>query len=325
MSRLSINRRGASFFRRRPAANTPGTPRLKVLGDKIVRVDNNAEVILRGANFLRYEWDGSTNAETTLIPKMRNEWGGNIVMLGYAADPVLNNSNHIYGGNYRSLIDSIVATCKTNDVYIVIAFRSYGINGPQATDIPDQRAQDSLAFLADRYKSEEHVMFACQVETNGSVSWTQARDFYTSCVAAIHGATVPIKPIVMTSGLDWGRNINGAITNPVAGENVVYKTHPYGVQASFQGWFGEAVDAGLPVFIGEFGQPVHGMEQVDVQAILDYCRPRKIGYTAWMFDYQGGPAMITSNTTASPTIPYGQSVKASMLATPVNPGDPEAA
>ena len=54
-------------------------------------------------------------------------------------------------------------------------------------------------------------------------------------------------------GTDWSRDVSGAITNPVQRENVVYKSHPYNNQSQFQHQFVDAHNAGLPVFIGEFG------------------------------------------------------------------------
>lgn len=294
-------------------------PRLRVEGRNIVRIDNGQPVLLRGANFLRYEWDGHTRHEQLLIPKMRNEWGGNVAMVGFSSDKVLSGGNHPFGGSYLALLDQIVDAADQAGVYVVLAFRSYGINGPQPTGVPDRRAVDALRKLGRRYRQRPHVMFAAQVETNGNVSWAQAKIYYTACVDAVNEAGAP-RTIVMTSGLDWGRDISGAVGSPIIGttpSNVrrdrltVYKTHPYSPSSQFQAQFGRAWDAGRCVFAGEFG-PTEWMSMSDVNALLWYCKERGIGWTAWAFDYQGGPALIRDNTTATPTSPYGDTVRASL-------------
>lgn len=311
-------------------------PRLAVNGSQIVRQDTGQPVLLRGANLLRFEWDGNTQAEETLIPRLANEWKGNVAMVGFASDPVLSNANHPYGGSYLGLLDKIVSVAKANNVYVVFSFRSYKVNGSQPFGVPTSNAIKALEKLAGRFKNEDHVMYAAQVETNGSANWppntnptwATVKPYYRMCVDAVNIAASK-KTIVMTSAPAYGRYINPAVTNRISGtiangirrnNVVVYKTHPYGRSKYFQGWFGAMVDAGLPVFVGEFGltggSADHDMSKTDVQILLDYCDTKKLGWTAWMFDYQGGPALITSNTTATPTVPYGQMVKDRMLKTP---------
>lgn len=315
-------------------------PRLQVSGAQIVRQDNGQPVILRGANMLRYEYHNNTSNETTLIPVLASQWGGNCVMLGFSTDLVNSNGLHPFSGtNYMGMIDEIVASAKANNVYIVLSVRSAAHNGAQFVGVPPQAAIDALAVLAARYKNENHVMFSSQVETNGSSNWpptvdptwAQAKVYYQACVDAVNTATAPHKTIVMTSSPGYGRWVNPAVADPIVGTTpsgvprnqvVVYKTHPYGDLSLFQSWFGDAVDAGLPVFIGEFGP--HGtdtndgatMEQKDYEYLLGYADYHNLGWTAWMFDYQGAPALITSNTTGDPTVPYGQVVKDAMLGNP---------
>jgi hypothetical protein len=77
--------------------------------------------------------------------------------------------------------------------------------------------------------------------------------------------------------------------------------------------FGDAYDAGLPVFVGEFAVD-QGMTMTDVSDLLAFTRVRHIGWAAWLLDYETFPLMNEADL--SPTTPYGTTVQAEMLTTP---------
>jgi hypothetical protein len=185
--------------------------------------------------------------------------------------------------------------------------------------MPDDQAQQALVKLAQRYRGRPSVMYALQVEPH-DVTWNQLQPRYVQMVDAIRAAASPDKPIIMIPGTDWSRDVSEAITNPVPRENVVYKTHPYNNSNQFQHQFIDAYEAGLPVFVGEFG-PVQGaMTMADVNALLTTAHQRNIGWAAWILDDQtGSTALVTGSSTAGPTSPYGVSVKNEMLTTPPLP------
>jgi hypothetical protein len=82
--------------------------------------------------------------------------------------------------------------------------------------------------------------------------------------------------------------------------------------------FGDAYDAGLPVFVGEFApsdeQENTNMTMDDVSDLLAFTRERHIGWAAWLLDYETHALMIKDDL--SPTTPYGTTVQAEMLLTP---------
>ena len=70
-------------------------PWLKTAGNKIVTEDGQ-EVILRGANIMRAEYNAkavginATNLdwEKKAIPELAKNWNGNVLVRGFASDPV---------------------------------------------------------------------------------------------------------------------------------------------------------------------------------------------------------------------------------------------
>lgn len=297
------------------AATVP-VPWLKTVGSKIVTANADQEVTLRGVNVLHSEWYLDMKLERSGIPVMATTWKGNVLLRGFASDPV-NSGN----SQYLGMIDEHVSLAEANRMYVIFAWRSHGIEGAQP-DMPDDRAQQALVRLAQRYRGKPNVMYALQVEPH-DVTWSQLRPRYLQMVDAIRTASSPYKPIIMLPGTDWSRDVSGAITNPVSRENVVYKSHPYNDQSQFQHQFIDAYDAGLPVFIGEFGYlPDGGMLMSDVNALLTVARQRHLGWTAWILDDEtGSTALVTNQSTFDPTSPYGVAIKNEMTTTPPLPTD----
>jgi hypothetical protein len=96
----------------------------------------------------------------------------------------------------------------------------------------------------------------------------------------------------------------------------VYSTHPYDHQSEW-GYFKAAVEAGLPVMITEFGTGGQ-MSQADTLALMAYAREHDLSWTAWLFDNEGPPTLLQPGTDRFkfvPSQPYGESVKAEMIAT----------
>jgi hypothetical protein len=293
-----------------PAASAGADlPRLKTEGRRMVTDPGGHEVVLRGANIMGSEWDGSMEWERRAFPMLAGEWHGNVVVRGFAADPV-----NARDATYLSWLDEYVALAETNRVYVVFAFRSYAINGAQPR-MPGRRAQRALAFLAGRYRDRANVIYGLQVEPH-DVGWRTLRPRFEAMVDAIDAAAAPHAPLVMVPGIAWSRDIRPAIAAPVRRANVVYNAHPYGPARDFESHLGRVRAAGLPVFVGEFGEaPELGMAMSDVQALLRYTDERRIGWAAWIFDSKGPPVLLASRD-GTPTIPYGLAVKAAMMTTP---------
>jgi hypothetical protein len=288
------------------AAAGEGLPRLKTEGSRLVTDPGGHEVVLRGANIMGSEWDGNMDWERLAFPMLAGTWHGDVVVHGFAADPV--NAND---PTYLSWLDEYVELAQANRVYVVFAFRSYAINGKQPR-MPGRRAQRALALLAARYRDRTNVIYGLQVEPH-DVSWRILRPRFEAMVDAIHAAAAH-EPIVMVPGLKWSRDVSPAITAPVRRENVVYSAHAYAPAEDFARYFGRAHAAGLPVFVSEFGDaPDLGMTMSDVNDLLRYTRRARIGWAAWNFDAYGPPALLASRD-GTPTVPYGAAVKAEMLA-----------
>ncbi len=299
--------------------NGNGTlPWLQTSGNKIV-TPTGQEVILRGANIMRAEWDNNMSWEERAIPELAQHWHGNVLTRGFASCPVKSGD-----ADYLGRLDELVSLAQANRMYLILAWRSGCINGSQPP-VPDDDAKEALGILADRYKSRSHVIYALQVEPNqiGNtiVDWASLRPLFETMVDVIRTKAAPSVPLIMIPGTDWSRDVSGAINDPVNRPNVVYKTHPYNPSSDFQNLFGVTHDAGLPVFVGEFApsdeEENTNMTMSDINDLLVFTRERHIGWAAWLLDF--GTHALMNEVDLSPTTPYGTTVKAEMLTTPPIP------
>ncbi len=296
-------------------------PWLQTSGNTIVTEDGQ-EVILRGANVMRAEFDNNMVWENKAIPELAKNWHGNVLTRGFASEPVIKaddptDPKHLEYLTYRNNLDELVSLAKTNSMYLILAWRSFVRDGDQPP-MPDAAAQQALAILAARYKNQSHVIYALQVEPH-DVDWATLRPLFETMVDAIRSAAAPFEPLVMIPGTKWSRDLSGAITDPVNRPNVVYKTHPYNAWSEFQGLFGDAFSNGLPVFVGEFAQD--NMTMNDIRVLLELTRKCHIGWAAWLLDGEDTFKLMKSATDLSPTDPYGTTVQAEMLKPPSAPGE----
>jgi hypothetical protein len=287
-------------------------PWLRTDGPRLVTDAGGRAVVLRGANIMGSEWDGNMAWERRAFPMLAGDWKGNVLVRGFAADPV-----NARDPTYLSWLDEYVALAETNRIYVVFVFRSYALNGPQPK-FPGRRARRALALLAARYRDRSNVIYGLQVEPH-DVRWTTLRRRFERMIDAIRAAAAPSKPLIMVPGVKWGRDVSPAIRRPVRRANVVYKTHAYAPARDFRRYFGRVHAAGLPVFVGEFGKaPAIGMTMADVVALLRYTRKRDIGWAAWIFDSKGAPVLLASRD-GTPTVPYGATVRDAMVTRPSPP------
>jgi chitodextrinase len=293
-----------------PSVSAGVCPWLRASGNHIVVAGTNQPALLHGVNIMEAEWTNNVNWESAAIPSLASAWHGNIVIHGFASDPV--NSNDT---SYLHLLDHYVALTRANHEYVVFSWRSDTQNGAQP-DYPDSGAQSALAILAGRYRGDSHVMFSLQVEPHG-VTWSFVQPIFGQMVDAIRQAAAPYDPLIFIPGVAWGKDISGAITDPVQRGNIVYQSHPYTSSANFQQYFGSAYRAGLPVFIGEFG-PTAYMSMADIQNLLALTRQNGIGWAAWGFEPDATPSLIDASL--NPANPFGTTVRTAMLTTPTIPG-----
>jgi len=130
-------------------------------------------------------------------------------------------------------------------------------------------------------------------------------------------ATAP-DTILLVSGNGWGYDLSMlGPAYPFPDQNIMFSTHPFGHPNYEQVWdwqraFGNAVDAGYPVFISEFGQYDCG---TDYNAqVINYAKLHKLSWVTWAWEDWGcqGPGLL-KDWNGEPSDPYGTFIRQQML------------
>lgn len=184
---------------------------------------------------------------------MRDEWGVNVVRLAmYTAE---------YGGycvgdennrnNLKQLVYDSVDAATELGMYVIVDW--HVLNDRDPNTYIDQ----AIAFFretAERYASYGNVIYEICNEPNGGVSWQRIKTYAEQVIPVIRQQDEDAIIIVGTP--TWSQDVDQAAANPITGyENIMYTLHFYADthRDSLRQKMVNAIGAGLPVFVSEFG------------------------------------------------------------------------
>ena len=184
---------------------------------------------------------------------MRDEWGVNVVRLAmYTAE---------YGGycvgdennrnNLKQLVYDSVDAATELGMYVIVDW--HVLNDRDPNTYIDQ----AIAFFKEtsqRYASYGNVIYEICNEPNGGVSWQRIKTYAEQVIPVIRQQDKDAIIIVGTP--TWSQDVDQAAANPITGyENIMYTLHFYADthRDSLRQKMVNAIGAGLPVFVSEFG------------------------------------------------------------------------
>ena len=279
------------------------------------------DVVMRGVAVIDpYFLRAATRRGTDALDILADEWNVDVIRVPIHPD---------LGQRYRDYLsrggDQIVAWGQRRGVYIFLGWHAHGNPLTGQTELPEWGYQhpwsgnpynpdlslaiEALDEIARRYTDRPHVMYGTFNEP-AFITWTEWRPIAESLVDVIHA--VDPRALVLVSGTDWGYDLSGALDDPVDRPNVVYETHPYPWKGeAWKGVLGD-LDKTAAVFLGEWGyghsEDPGRIRQDYGRPLVDFCRTRNIGWTAWIWHDEWTPSMLTSFRTFD-TTDFGDFVK----------------
>lgn len=290
--------------RKETEVNYPKLTTLSTQGKDIVDSQGN-KVVLKGVNIASTTWGAEYEAwNSKAVTQAIKSWRSNVIRARiYQYEYEDNPANF-----FLKLETQILEPARRSGAYIII-HPWFGEN----QSLPDSKGVAMWQAVARRYANDPHIIYDLFAEPR-DISWTELRDSYTKIIPLIR--EVAPNSLIMVTGLDWGREINSWIGNPLPYPNIVYRTNPYNRSGEFESYFGR-IATELPVFIGEFGtEPKLSMQESDVTSLLAYADKLGIGWTAWHFSDSGCPCLLTDNDSFTPSS-YGQIVAGTLLGQPL--------
>lgn len=237
-------------------------------------------------------------------------------------------------------LDPVVAQCAERNVYALIDFHRAKDEvawGSQSEGTINQPLQTETTLfwetVAPRYADADHVLYEVYNEPTTPGMWGPTRDpevkavwklflqFIQPVVETIRQHT---DTVVIVGSPGWSTSPEGALIEPVAGDNIGYSYHVYPGHdvSSAQAWDGataggggvEAVYETQPLFVTEFGwrdyddQWLGGTTSGFGAPFMDWLESHGISWTAWCADVWWEPAMFVQGETNSEWLLRGNNV-----------------
>ncbi len=262
-----------------PAPSTCG--KLSVQGTQLV--DENGDAVqLRGISTHGLAWFPQYVNEE-LFGEFRRDWKANVIRLAmYTAE----SGGYCTDGDkekLKELIRNGVEYAANQDMYVIVDWHVL-------SDLnPNQYKDEALHFFAEMSKEfagHENVLYEICNEPNGGTSWGEVKSYAEEVIPVIR-ANAP-EAVILVGTPNWSQYVNEAAADPITGyENIMYTLHFYAATHTedLRNTMAAAIDAGLPVFVSEYGicdaSGNGGIDEAQANAWVDLMNQYKVSYVAW--------------------------------------------
>lgn len=224
---------------------------LSVNGTQLVDA-YGASYQLRGVSTHGLSWFPQY-ANQAAFRTMRDEWGVNVVRLAmYTAE----NGGYCVGdennrNRLKQLVYDSVEAATELGMYVIVDWHVLNDRDP------NNYADQAIAFFretAGRYASYDNVIYEICNEPNGGVSWQSVKSYAEQVIPVIREQDPDVVIIVGTP--TWSQDVDQAAANPITGyQNIMYALHFYADthRDGLRRKMVDAIAAGLPVFVSEYG------------------------------------------------------------------------
>jgi len=226
--------------------------------------------------------------------ELHDEWNANVVRLAmYTAE----YGGYCSGGNQedlKQLVKNGVSYATDAGMYVIVDWHILQDNNPNTNK---EEAKKFFEEMSREFAENDNVLYEICNEPNGATTWAEIKSYAEEVIPVIRSNDEDAIIIVGTP--TWSQEIDKAVETPIDSyENIMYSLHFYA--ASHTDFLRErmvnAVEAGLPIFVTEFGtcdaSGNGGMdkEQSDkwIQTMNDNC----VSYVAWNLSNKGETSAI---------------------------------
>lgn len=224
------------------------TGELRVEGSRLVGEDGRP-VQLRGVSTHGLAWyPGYVNE--TLFKELRSDWGASVVRLAMYTEESGGYCTDGDRGRLEDLVAAGVEAAAEADLYTIVDWHVLAEGDPNAHL---DEAKDFFGRMAERLGDRPNVIYEICNEPNGDTSWDDVRRYANEVIPVMREHAPGAVVIVGTP--TWSQEVDKAAAEPLAFDNVMYALHFYAAthQQDLRDRLQTVVEAGLPVFVSEFG------------------------------------------------------------------------
>ena len=189
--------------------------------------------------------------------QMHEKWGANVIRAamyteeyhGYCTGNTKEEKKQIKKEN-KDLVEKSIKYATDNDMYVIVDWHVLNDQNP------NKHVKASKAFfkwVAKKYGKQNNIIYEICNEPNGSTSWADIKKYANKVIPVIRKYDPDSVIIVGTP--TWSQELDKAAADPLKYDNVMYSLHFYAVthREWLQDKYKDAIKAGLPVFVTEFG------------------------------------------------------------------------
>ncbi len=246
-------------------------------------VDENGEAVqLRGLSTHGMAWFPQYVNEA-LFTEFREEWKANVIRLAmYTAE----SGGYCTDGdkeNLKNLIRNGVEYATKHDMYVIVDWHILSDNNP---NMHKAEAIDFFTQMTKEFSDHDNVIYEICNEPNGGTSWAEIKAYAQEVIPVIR-ANAP-DAVILVGTPNWSQYVNEAAADPITGyDNIMYTLHFYAATHtdSLRNTMAAAIDAGLPVFVSEYGicdaSGNGGIDVAQANAWVQIMDQYKVSYVAW--------------------------------------------
>lgn len=263
------------------------TGALKVTGNQLTDASGNP-VQLRGISTHGLAWYPDYVNENA-FKQYRQVWGANVVRLAmYTAE----YGGYCSGGNkenLKNLVKKGVEYATRQDMYVIIDWHILSDGNPKTNQA---EAKKFFQEMASTYASYNNVIYEICNEPNGGTSWADIKAYANEIIPVIRAKDPDA--IILVGTPNWSQYVDQAAADPITGyKNIMYTLHYYAAthKSDLQNKLKNAHNAGLPIFVSEFGicdaSGNGGIDEASANQWISLLDSYGISYVAWNLSNKG--------------------------------------
>lgn len=276
-------------------APVPTSKALHVNGSKLMDSTGNP-VQLKGISTHGLAWFPDYVNEDC-FRQLKEEWGIDVIRLAmYTAE---------YGGyctdgdkeQLKALVRNGVEYATRSDLYVIIDWHILSDGNPQTYK---EEAKAFFAEMAESFANYDNVLYEICNEPNGGTSWQDIKSYAEEVIPVIRAYDKDA--VILVGTPNWSQYVDQAAADPITGyDNIMYTLHFYAATHtdSLRDTMVSAIDAGLPVFVSEYGIcDANGNGPVDEQQANQWVNAmdtHDVSYVAWNLSNKAETSAILSD------------------------------
>ena len=256
-------------------------PALAVDGTQLVDSRGNP-VQLKGISTHGLAWyPDYVNADC--FAQLKEEWGIDVIRLAmYTGE----NGGYCTGGDQKALKELVrngVEYATDCGLYVIIDWHILSDGNPNTY------IEESKAFfreMSQEYADHTNVLYEICNEPNGGTSWSDVKTYAEQIIDVIRENDGD--GVILVGTPNWCQFVDQAAADPIQNcENVMYTLHFYAAthKDDLRSAMTNAIEAGLPIFVSEFGicdaSGNGAIDQNQADQWVSVMDRYKVSYVAW--------------------------------------------